>query len=584
MKIWKKIWKLGQKGIVLPLVLTYAAIFTTEITGLAEYASHTQRLVQSQQNYMKDFYLAEAASEKAVAAIKNYISVNGIAPDNAALTTITATPNVYGSGVTFTGSSVGSISGGWTSKTLGVGDYTGLNGSTQTITIAAIANDTNGGVTHRTSVNQTLEVQLIPIFQFGVFYNNDLEILPGSNMTFAGPVHTNGNLYVGNDSGGSNSTSFNSTISSHGTIIHGRKDGGTISSAAVNIQDTSDVAQPMYQSGSWLDSNSSSWTVDSQSRWGGNVKSGVHGVNTLTLPIPASSNPHALIERRVSGESAQVQAQKMDYKAQLRIIDGAVMDQAGATVELRYCSGGGTFSGSSCPGSQTVVNPLSTSTFYNFREAKTAATTNIDVAKLNSSPAFQTLVAANNGIVLYFSDQRNAASATLQDSVRLINGSTLPTKGLTVASENPMYVKGSYNTVSKQPSGLVSDAFNVLSSNWNDASSTNTNLTGKTATATTIQTTVITGNKETTTGSYNGGFENIHRMHENWSGQSLTFTGSVVVLYNSTKATGNWVYGGNYYTAPSRVWSFDTDLTNPSYSIPGLPSVFNVAKSGYEVA
>jgi hypothetical protein len=257
------------------------------------------------------------------------------------------------------------------------------------------------------------------------------------------------------------------------------------------------------------------------------------------------------------------------------------MDQAGSAVELRYCSGGSAFTGT-CPGGETIVNPLSSSTYYNFREAKTVASTDIDVQKLNASPAFQTLVAVNDGIVVYFSDRRNEGSGTLQDSVRLVNGSTLPTKGLTLASENPMYVKGNYNTVSKQPSGLVSDAFNVLSNSWNDANSWNTNLTNKGASNTTIQTTVITGNTDTSGGQYNGGFENIHRMHENWSGDSLTFNGSVVVLFNSQSATGNWIYGGNHYTAPQRIWSFDTDLANPDYAVPGLPSVFNVAKAGYE--
>jgi hypothetical protein len=73
-------------------------------------------------------------------------------------------------------------------------------------------------------------------------------------------------------------------------------------------------------------------------------------------------------------------------------------------------------------------------------------------------------------------------------------------------------------------------------------------------------------------------------LHENWSGVNLTFSGSVVVLYNSQMATGGWVYGGNYYTAPNRVWGFDTALSNPNYSVPGLPSVYNIAKVSYEAA
>ncbi len=588
MKIFDKIKKLGEKGIVLPLVLSYSLVFTAQITGLAEYASHTQRLVQSQQNQMTSFYLAEAAAEKTVAAVRLYIAQNGISPSSSVLTTLSAAPNISSSGASYTTASVASFgSGGWTSKTLSSGDYSGLSASTQTVNIVASATDNKGGVTHNTTVSQTLEVQLIPIFQFGVFYQEDLEIQPGATMTFAGPVHTNGNLYVGVDSSTS-SLSFQSSITAYGTILHARKGPGTLGTGAVNIEDSSGTYQNMYLgSGAgqgWLDSGHSSWATMSQTRWGGNVLNAAQDVKKLTLPLPSTTDYHTLIERRVSGESSQLQAEKMDYKANVRIIDGSILDQNGTTIELRYCSGGGTYNSSNntCPGSQTVVNPVSTAQFYNFREGKTVKATDIDIAKLNSSPSFTALVNANNGVVVYFSDSRSSGSSTYQDSVRIINGSQLPTKGLTVASENPMFVKGSFNTTSKQPSGLVSDAFNILSGNWSDTNSTNTGLSGKTATATTINTTVITGNTDTTSGQYNGGFENIHRMHENWSGVNLTYSGSVIVLYNSTKATGNWVYGGNYYTAPNRIWSYDTSLSGGTTSIPGFPSVFNVAKAGYE--
>ena len=584
-KFGLKLRALGEKGIVLPLVLTYILVFTAEITGLAEYASHTQRLVQSQQNYLTAFYLADAASEKAVAAIRLYIATNGTVPDNATLTNITQAPTISSSGASFTSSNTSSYSGsGWSSKTLTSGDYAGLNGSTQTINVSVTATDSKNGVTHRTTVTQALEVQQIPIFQFGVFYQNDLEILPGSTMTFTGPVHTNGNLYLGND-GSTTSTNFDSTMTAYGTIIHGRKDGGSLNSGDVTINDNDGNSVSMKNGGSWVDSNAANWATESTARWDDNVQNNAHGVKKLTIPIPNSTDPqeaHKLIEKRVSGESSQLQSQKLDYKAHLRIIDGAVMDQSGNTVELRYCSGGGTFSGSTCPGGQSVVNPVSATTFKNFRENRTVKSTDINVGLLNSSPAFNSLVTANNGVIIYFSDHRDQGSATYQDSVRLVNGSALPTKGLTVASENPMYVKGDFNTTSKQPSGLVADAFNILSNGWNDANSTNTGLSGKVATATTVNTAVITGNTETATGQYNGGFENIHRLHENWSGKSLTFSGSVIVLFNSQQATGNWTYGGNYYTAPTRNWGFDTALSSPSYSIPGFPSVFNIAESGYE--
>ena len=35
------------------------------------------------------------------------------------------------------------------------------------------------------------------LFQFAVFYTNDLEILPGPDMTLGGRVHCNGDIYLG---------------------------------------------------------------------------------------------------------------------------------------------------------------------------------------------------------------------------------------------------------------------------------------------------------------------------------------------------------------------------------------------------
>lgn len=41
----------------------------------------------------------------------------------------------------------------------------------------------------------------IPMFQFTAFYTNNLEILPGEDMLLSGPIHTNGNLYLGANNG-----------------------------------------------------------------------------------------------------------------------------------------------------------------------------------------------------------------------------------------------------------------------------------------------------------------------------------------------------------------------------------------------
>ena len=46
------------------------------------------------------------------------------------------------------------------------------------------------------SMIRSAQMALIPVFQFGVFSESDLSFFPGPAMTFAGPVHTNGDLYL----------------------------------------------------------------------------------------------------------------------------------------------------------------------------------------------------------------------------------------------------------------------------------------------------------------------------------------------------------------------------------------------------
>jgi hypothetical protein len=55
----------------------------------------------------------------------------------------------------------------------------------------------------------------IPIFQFGIFYNDDMELSPGAAFAFGGRVHTNGNFYIR----GGGTVQFNSRVSASQDIV-----------------------------------------------------------------------------------------------------------------------------------------------------------------------------------------------------------------------------------------------------------------------------------------------------------------------------------------------------------------------------
>lgn len=574
----------SRSGLAFPMVMAVTLIASVELASLGLFASNQLGQVRKNETYVKSFYLAEAASQKAAAQVRLHINTLATVPDAAALALMSAeAPNV---GNNFTVTNYAISLGNLTSNAaISEGDYEGLRADTQSINITAQVRGPSAS-SPAVTVQQEIQVQQIPVFQFGVFYDNDLEILPGATMTFAGPVHSNGDIYLETSA----SLTFNSGITSAGSITHGRKDSSTVAAGNIFIKDADGVNQNMkLDDGTWLDSAHTDWLNDSQTRWDENVKSDVHNTRELTLPLPITENLNQIIKRRAADDTATEVKQKLDYKAQIRIVDGQILDQNGAAIVFNYCSTGGALA--SCSAANTV-KPItfpsqsfsgtcnSSSHFKDNREGKCMKATEIDIAKLTSSPKYIQLAAANaSGLVFFHSDLRNKNSSTYRDALRIVNGSTVPSK-MTFASENPVYVKGDFNTNSKKNVGIIGDSMNILSNAWSDTNSTS-GLSSRTATNTTVNAAVIAGNTETTSGSYNGGFENIHRFLENWSSKTITFAGSVAVLYNSSQATGAWGKS-DVYNAPNRSWSYDTALSSASATVPGFPSVINITKGEWE--
>jgi hypothetical protein len=100
-------------------------------------------------------------------------------------------------------------------------DYAGLNTLEfrYRVYTTAAKEVTNGlgakPVSAQTMLQMDFNNRLIPLFQFAIFYERDLEIANGPNFTITGPVHTNSNLYLSPD--GSTLT-FNGNVTTVGRI------------------------------------------------------------------------------------------------------------------------------------------------------------------------------------------------------------------------------------------------------------------------------------------------------------------------------------------------------------------------------
>ena len=401
-------------------------------------------------------------------------------------------------------------------------------------------------------LNQIIARNKTYTFQHAVFYEDDLEMLPGPNMTLSGRVHSNSDIYIGANNTLTIDTDY---LYSAGNIYNERKDNGLIPSGDVSIKKKKDKPTDpdeyylMKEAGDTdpLDCNRSDWTDESQNRWNETVKSAVHGVTALAIPAVGSIQP--------DGYYAANAGLKITKKS-----DGS----------WEIYSGGSPLNISDFP-SGTITE----STFKDNREGKNITVVDIDMSKLNTSGHFP-----SNGL-LYVT--REDASPSQANGVRLKDGEEL-NGALTVVSNDPVYIQGDYNKDDpdngyiKKPAGIICDAVNILSNSWGDS---HNNFSNRSASNTEVDAAFISGIVPTPDGggNYSGGLENYPRLHENWSGKTLKIRGSFVELWESSIAQGQWHYGNPIYTAPVRDWDYDTDFNNSSNLPPFTPFAVEIEKT-----
>jgi hypothetical protein len=144
-----------------------------------------------------------------------------------------------------------------------------------------------------------------------------------------------------------------------------------------------------------------------------------------------------------------------------------------------------------------------------------------------------------------------------------------------------MYIYGNYNVPSGYagttntalcaPASLIADAVSILSGGWADGNSGGS-LSGRIAQNMTVNAAIITGIVPSGNGFYSGGLENVFRFLENWSGKTITYNGSIVVLYESHEGVGPWG-GSDVYNPPTRKYSWDSKFKQENLWPPAMPFV-----------
>ncbi|HZR16578.1 MAG TPA: hypothetical protein VFE51_04565 [Verrucomicrobiae bacterium] len=592
-------------GYALLMVMVLMAVFLTILVASFSRTSTIERLNNRNNVYIASQYAAEAATEKVVSRMKHdYLAGNltYITNDLATyrVTAPTSADDPYWSNFKFSDAQghvgqtyVQSISNtSWGS--LG-SQYSGLNGWVTMYRVLSNAQQSNSASNPMGAVQQDIQLYGIPVFQFAIFYNGLLEFTWCAPFTVNGRTHSNTNIYDGSSA----NLTFNSTVTASGTISQpawfGKTPGDYTGTIAFN-------GSPGYST----------------------------NVQTLTLPIGTNNSPSAvaqIIAMPPTGEdpnSAMGQQRYYNKAEVLLLVSNSVVvgtlktssgDPLPLTVVAPYTSTNYSLVTSNFPFLSL------TNSFTDQRENKTVIATDIDVSKLKTWLVTNPIVSTkfpnaagvyNSGAypnILYVADNRPSNSSTLP-SVRLYNGGIVPTNmspsgqptGFTVATPNPLYVKGDYNnpsgaqnstdTSATFPASLISDALTILSKNWVDSQSSLSLGSGSKAKAvsTTINAAILAGNVPSTgsdVNSYSGGVMNLPRLLEDWGNGSssvvLTINTSMVNLFSSSRATTQFQSPGVYYYAPTRKFSFDLNFMNQARIPPGTPILGAILRSKWAV-
>jgi hypothetical protein len=214
-------------------------------------------------------------------------------------------------------------------------------------------------------------------------------------------------------------------------------------------------------------------------------------------------------------------------------------------------------------------------------------------------------------------DLRENPAIFFRHALKLVNGSAISIGsagacntvncGLTIVSENPVYIQGDWNnnpntdatfatpsTDTHVATSVTADAVTLLSDSWNDVNSFASpyDWANRTSTSTTYRIAIAAGkgigfpnpggSAESDEGT-DGGVHNFVRYLENWgSGTTSYYLGSMVNFWYSHQGYGMFkCCDGAVYNPPARNYSFDTDFLTPKTLPPLTPMLRDINTIGF---
>jgi len=212
--------------------------------------------------------------------------------------------------------------------------------ATRQASVGQVATNALAATGSSVTLTRTVEVALLPAFEFGIFCDGDCDYFAGPNFNFGGRVHTNGSLFLASGS----KLTFTDKIAAVGQVILDQLENGHPTSAgytgAVYVPNASGGCPdapgagpaancPQLMQGSWTGgffptagSPVSAWTGISKATFAGFIENGLTGATKLQLPFVNNSTVGAidLIRKPTPGDSTLLSSSRLYNEASIRIL------------------------------------------------------------------------------------------------------------------------------------------------------------------------------------------------------------------------------------------------------------------------
>jgi Tfp pilus assembly protein PilX len=324
----------GERGAALATAILMLGLLSVIAMTVLAVVQTEARVAGSDLDRMQAFYAAASGIEKMTSDFSTLFSRTS-RPTTTQLNNIAASPpDLSSEGFTFTQSlaldsatltamqaTQNITNGAYPTVTVGNGPLVGLTASVAPYTLTTTATS----ATAQVNLTRQMNNYLVPIFQFGMFSDEDMEIHPGPDFTFNGRVHANGNLYINGN------VTFLDKVTTAKEVVrdvlrNGATHTGTVTfnSGPLAVGSASVVLGPNVggnDPSSPTGTVNSSWKSSSVAAFGGQLLSQSTGIAPLLLPLQLDGNQtREIIKRRMPNDDVTLSDSRYHSKAEIRIL------------------------------------------------------------------------------------------------------------------------------------------------------------------------------------------------------------------------------------------------------------------------